>query len=71
MQPFKFCIKNYLNGRTLKKKNFNLISAIPDNDIFAYYIQYMSPVSLVFHTEVTVSIGLKNVFRDGTSIPIK
>ena len=29
----------------------------------------MSPVSPVFHTEATVSIGLKNVFRVGTSIP--
>ena len=28
----------------------------------------MSPVSPVFHTEATVSIGLKNVFRAGTSI---
>ena len=24
---------------------------------------YMSPVPLVFHTEVTVSIGLKNLFK--------
>ena len=29
----------------------------------------MSPVSPVFHTEVTVSIGLKTSFRVGTSIP--
>ena len=29
---------------------------------------FMSPVSLVFHTEATVSIGLKNVLRLGTSI---
>ena len=28
----------------------------------------MSPVSPVFHTEATVSIGLKNVFRVGTAI---
>ena len=28
----------------------------------------MLPVSLVFHTEATVSIGLKNVLRVGTSI---
>ena len=28
---------------------------------------YMSPVSLVFHTEVTVSVGLKNMLRVGTS----
>ena len=26
----------------------------------------MSPVSLVFHTAVTVSIGLKHMFRVGT-----
>ena len=29
----------------------------------------MSPVPPVFHTEVTVSIGLKASFRVGTSIP--
>ena len=29
----------------------------------------MSPVSLVFHTEVTVSIGLKDKLRMGTFIP--
>ena len=29
---------------------------------------FMSPVSPVFHTEATVSIGLKNVLRVGTSI---
>ena len=29
----------------------------------------MSPVSLVFHTKVTVNIGLKKVFRMVTSIP--
>ena len=29
----------------------------------------MSPVSPVFHTEVTVCIGLKNVLRVGTFIP--
>ena len=29
----------------------------------------MSPVSPVFHTEVTVSIGLKTKLRVGTSIP--
>ena len=28
----------------------------------------MSPVSPVFHTEATVSIGLKNVLRVGTPI---
>ena len=28
----------------------------------------MSPVSPVFHTEATVSIGLKNVLRVGTFI---
>ena len=31
----------------------------------------MSPVSPVFHTEATVSVGLKNVFRVGTAINIK
>ena len=30
---------------------------------------FMSPVPLVFHTVVTVNIGLKNVLRVGTSIP--
>ena len=30
---------------------------------------FMSTVSPVFHTEATVSIGLKNVFRVGTFIP--
>ena len=29
----------------------------------------MSPVSQVFHTQVTVSIGLKTSFRVETSIP--
>ena len=29
---------------------------------------FMSPVSPVFHTEVTVNIGLRNVFRVVTSI---
>ena len=29
----------------------------------------MPPFSLVFHTEATVSIGLKNVFRVGASFP--
>ena len=28
----------------------------------------MSPVSPVFHTEVTVGIGLKNIFRVGTVV---
>ena len=34
----------------------------------ACYSLDMSPVSPVFHTEATVSIGLKNVLRVGTSI---
>ena len=34
-------------------------------------VEYMLPVSPVFHTEVTVSIGLKNMLRVGTcSIPM-
>ena len=30
---------------------------------------YMSPVSSVFHTEITMNIGLKNTVRVGASIP--
>ena len=30
-------------------------------------LSYMSAVSRVFNTEVTVSIGLKNELREGTS----
>ena len=32
-------------------------------------VTFMSPVPPVFHTVVTVSIGLKNVLRVGTFIP--
>ena len=32
-------------------------------------VTFMSPVPPVFHAVVTVSIGLKNVLRVGTSIP--
>ena len=35
--------------------------------MFAFAV-FMSPVSPVFHTVVTVSIGLKHLFRMGTSI---
>ena len=31
--------------------------------------KYMSPVSPVLHTEVTVTIGIKTSFSMGTSIP--
>ena len=36
---------------------------------YPHAIQYMSPVSLVFQTKETMSIGLKNKLRVGTSIP--
>ena len=48
----------------------------PKNDVVFVNLAWMkntmllmSPVSPVFHTEVTVSVGLKTSFRVGTSIP--
>ena len=53
----------YLVGPNNKNLVRNLLAAIRiDNQLC------MSPVSPVFHTAVTVSIGLKHMFRMGTSI---
>ena len=42
---------------------------MPDFSGISIPTVFMLPVSPVFHTEVTVNIGLKNIFRVGTSIP--
>ena len=47
-------------GNVKAKKTLDKISEIVS--------LFMSPVSPVFYTEATVSIGLKNVLRVGTSI---
>ena len=39
-------------------------------ETFNWLLESMTIVSSVFHTEVTVSIGLKNVLKVGTSIVI-
>ena len=53
----------YFNVRITSDLDLNL-------EVFQIRLEKcMSPVSPVFHTEVTVSIGLKNKLRVETSIP--
>ena len=55
--------KNTIFNRNLQQTKHNTI--LSPTDLFTLP---MSPVPPVFHTIVTVNIGLKNVLRVGTSI---
>ena len=63
-----------LGPKIHKNKTEKMISIVMNlifgpTHLFNFDILYITPVSPVFYTEVTVSIGLKTNLRVGTSIP--
>ena len=55
-------------GFSLKKPRWNLYFSLYFSLDYIYFIaqkEYISPVSSLFHTEVTVSIGLKTKTKNG------
>ena len=82
--PWKQLLKNISFPRSnanIKYRNLHKILRLFNVNILNLYIMLlfthlyhffpvsMSPVSSVFHTEITVNVGLKNTVREVTSIP--
>ena len=67
-KQIKMTIGDYLNSTYNVRRITNIIQINPRQNSINKF-QCMSPVSLVFHTEITVNIGLKNTVRVVASIP--